>query len=72
MEKDTTYARPRILRNLLKSHGLTPEDEISWAYYGYGILERSGSCKIKDIPARIRSSKCFKLSDGVYCVDGAL
>lgn len=72
MERETRYARPVILKNLLKKLGYKPEDEITWVYYGYGIQECAGTNKVKDIPIDVKCSKCFKTFDGVFHVDGAL
>lgn len=54
---------------LLKQEGKTEEDTIKWAYYGYGFLNCEGECKIKDLPADVKYSKCFKTERETYKYD---
>ena len=67
--KKRTFKR---LSTLLNSEGRDPNETIKWAYFGYGFLSAEGECAIKDLPIDVSLAKCFKVENGVYCVDGAL
>ena len=60
------------LQTKLKQDGKTKKDKIKWAYYGYGYLNCSGECLVKDLPYQVKSAVFTKIDNGIYCVDGAL
>lgn len=61
-----------LLKTVLKRENKAENDNIRWAYFGYGIYSCEGENKVKDIPFDVLNSKCFKVENGYYCVDGAL
>lgn len=60
------------LQAKLRQDGKQADDVIKWAYYGYGFLSCSGTCKVKDLPPQVKFSVFTEMQSDVYCVDGAL
>lgn len=60
------------LYDLFKAMDVQPDEEVEWRYYGYGFLDSTGKCKVKDVPKPVLCSKCFKFENSTFYIDGAL
>ena len=69
----TELNKPIELNRLLTLHKVKMNDEVKWAWYAYGFLDRTGTNRRENIPSPVAHGKCFAIADdGTYLVDGAL
>lgn len=69
----TEMNKPIELNRLLTLHKVKMDEEVKWAYYGYGFLSNTGSNRRQNLPSPVAHAKCFAITDdGTYLVDGAL